>query len=92
MATTKHAKCTFEMTTAVWVVVRGEKVSDDRYQVREDDGLVGRLLKWTSDNDSLPIFGTPGTSGPGIYARCHYPADAKRLADWLRSEGVKPTR
>lgn len=78
-------KVTFSMPPVVAVKIRGE---GGRFPVMPDDGgIVGKFLKWTIDNEVVPVV-MSGFSGGGGHLGFYAPQDAKAIKKWLEENGV----
>ena len=88
-------KVTFTASPVVWVTIKGAKRTRAAHDpvlgplptTRDDDGLVGRFLRWCVDHEVYSAVHA-GHSGGGSYAGAFTPADAERVLAWLRAEGA----
>ena len=80
------SKVTSEITPVVCIQIKGEG-EEDVSRVRDDGGLVKRLLKFLLDNDiDTAIRG--GHSGAGAYCGFFYAEEAEVIQKWLLEQGV----
>lgn len=93
----RPARCTFSATHVVVVCVRGERLRTTSALTHPelgplpllpvDDGLIGRLLAWLHGELIYPVI-PGGVSGGGVHIGFYAPADAERIAEWLRAQDV----
>ena len=79
-------RVTFTASPVVWVVIKGEE--RDEYETRDDGGLIGRFMAWMLKERVFQSRAGGGTVGGGVFMGAFAPADAERVIDWLRAEGV----
>lgn len=79
------ARVTATAVKVVWVHIQGEPRTFPAMPF--DDGLVHRFTLWMLENDVLSYY--TARSGGGAWIGAFYPADAKRVLEWLAQEGVE---
>lgn len=81
-------KCKVEIIECVYVDFTGMK--NRAGYIGKDDGVVHKFMRFCLDNDMLGLR-TAGTSGAGVYARCHKNSEKKRIIEFFESEGIEVT-
>lgn len=81
-------RITFDVAPLVWISFRGERVSEDRYRVREDGGFLSRFLRWSEEQKIWPVSGKGCHSGGGSFGGAFEAIDAERVIAWLREQGA----
>lgn len=94
----RPARVTFSATHVVAVRIRGETPPEHLVPVNPqlgplprlpvDDGLVGRFVDWTHKEGIFTAF-PGGVLGGGMHIGFYTVADAERIAEWLRQQGVE---
>lgn len=84
------AKVTFSIEPVVFVTILGEQ-DKRKKDLRKDDGLIGRLLKFQLDNEISPAK-PGGYSGRGAYGGFYTAEDAVKIEAWLLEQGAKEKR
>lgn len=80
------AQITYQLDDVTIVTVLGEP-QEDRYALREDGGLVKRLLQWRLGEGIHPA--RTFITGPGIHVAAYGRESAQRLAAWLEEQGAR---
>lgn len=80
-------KVIFETTPVVCVTIKGEGEDGVPSRVREDGGLVQRLLRFQLDENICPAI-RGGHSGAGSYCGFFSAEDAEKIEKWLLEQGA----
>lgn len=84
------AKVTFSIEPVICVTILGEK-NKRKNDFREDDGLIGRFLEFSLENEIFPTKRN-GYCGRGTYIGFYTAEDAVEIEAWLLEQGAKEKR
>lgn len=83
-------KMTCAFTRVVRIEFRGYRLPGDREKliVPRDDGMVKKIFDFLNENN-INSATTGGTTGGGIFIKYFFEEDAKKIVDFLASQGVE---
>lgn len=91
--TSRQRPVDFQAKNCVLVHIEGVNTvalgRNQQDKVKDDGGLIDRLLTWCWASGIKPLADAPTQKGHGVFRGVYSPEDAAKISEWLREQGAR---